>query len=91
MDFLLKRGTYSQAPTPDLIFLDVHLPRFNSIEILRQLPNAQNLPICVLTSSESERSAFRNEFGIGDSDYVLKPISHEKLRESTCCLEWLSS
>jgi CheY-like chemotaxis protein len=64
VDFLLKRGQYSSAPTPDLIFLDVNLPKLSGIDVLRQVPNAHKLPICVVTSSESERQIFRREFGI---------------------------
>ena len=85
VDFLLKRGKHAEAPTPDLIFLDVHLPRLNGIEVLRQVPNAQELPLCVLTSSEAERHVFRREFGIQDSNYLLKPVSQESLLASSCC------
>jgi CheY-like chemotaxis protein len=84
VDFLLKRGKYLRAPTPDLIFLDVHLPILDGIEILRKVPNAHNLPICVLTSSEAERELFRQEFGISDSNYLLKPVSQASLLGSSC-------
>jgi two-component system response regulator len=84
VDFLLKRGRYSQAPTPDVIFLDVHLPKFDGLEVLRQLPNAKELPICVLTNSDAERELFRTEFGIQDSNYLRKPVSHEGLVGSSC-------
>jgi len=84
LDFLLKRGRYSQAPTPDLIFLDVHLPGMDGIEVLRNIPNARELPICVLTSSAAQRNLFHREFGIQDSNYLLKPVSQDSLLESTC-------
>jgi CheY-like chemotaxis protein len=84
VDFLLKRGQYRDAPTPDVIFLDVHLPILDGIEVLRQIPNARALPLCVLTSSESEREAFRQEFGVEDSNYVLKPASQESVLSSSC-------
>ena len=85
LDFLLKRGKYSQAPTPDLIFLDVHLPMMDGIEVLRNIPNARKLPICVLTSSTAHRSLFHREFGVQDSNYLLKPVSQDGLLESSCC------
>ena len=85
LDFLLKRGPYSNAPDPDLIFLDIHLPILNGIEILRQVPNAHRLPICVLTGSDRESMLFQQEFGIEGSNYLIKPISHESILESSCC------
>ena len=90
VNFLLKRGRFSQAPTPDLIFLDAHLPMLDGIEVLRKVPNAQKLPICVLTSSPAERSLFQREFGIQDSNYLLKPVSHGSILESSCCRDHLS-
>jgi CheY-like chemotaxis protein len=85
VDFLLKRGSYAGAATPDMIFLDVNLPKLNGIEVLRQIPNAKDLPICVLTSSAGEREVFREEFGIEDSNYLLKPITQDSLLSSACC------
>ena len=85
VSFLLKRGEYCHAPTPDVIFLDVHLPTLDGIEVLRQLPNARELPICVLTSSEGEREMFETEFGIARSDYLIKPASQAGIAASPQC------
>ena len=84
VDFLLKQGPYAQAPTPDAIFLDAHLPKLDGLEVLRKVPNAQALPICVLTSSDAERTAFKEEFGITDSNYLLKPVSQAGIVRSSC-------
>ena len=84
LDFLLKRGKYSLTPTPDLIFLDLHLPKLDGVEILRRVPNAQELPICILTSSDADRELFRLEFGITDSNYLIKPVSPRNLLASSC-------
>jgi CheY-like chemotaxis protein len=89
VDFLLKRGAYEGAATPDMIFLDVHLPKLDGIEVLRQIPNAMDLPICVLTSSQDDREVFREEFGIEDSNYLLKPITQDSLLSSACCQKQL--
>jgi len=91
VDFLLKRGQYHDAPTPDVIFLDVHLPILDGIEVLRQIPNARALPLCVLTSSEGEREAFRQEFGIEGSNYVLKPATQESVVSSGCWHQFLKT
>jgi two-component system, chemotaxis family, response regulator Rcp1 len=81
LDFLLKRGSWLNAPTPDLIFLDMHLPKLDGVDILRQVPNARELPICVLTSSEHEREVFDQEFGIKEGNYLIKPVSVKTIRE----------
>jgi two-component system, chemotaxis family, response regulator Rcp1 len=79
VDFLLKRGGYADAPDPDLVLLDVHLPKATGYEALRQIPHAQKLPICVLTSSSAEQDLFRREFGIAGAKYLIKPVSTEAL------------
>lgn len=89
VDFLLKRGIYSEVPTPDLIFLDVHLPKLNGMQILQRLPNVRHLPVCVVTSSEANRQVFEKEFGIHASDYLIKPVSPRVLLESTCVRRFL--
>jgi CheY-like chemotaxis protein len=79
IDFLLKRGAHTESPNPDLVFLDVHLPKLTGYEALRQVPNAKKLAICVLTSSSAEREIFRQEFGIEGSAYLIKPVSRGSL------------
>jgi len=91
VDFLLKRGEYAAAPTPDMIFLDAHLPKVDGIEVLRQVPNAKELAVCVTTNSDGQRQAFREEFGIENSNYLLKPVTQESLLSSTCCHEHLGT
>jgi CheY-like chemotaxis protein len=90
VDFLLKHGQYVHAPTPCAIFLDVHLPKMDGLEVLRNVPNAQELPICVVTSSEAERAAFQKEFGIPDSNYLLKPVSQAGILGSACFRDHLN-
>src|SRR4029077_9388342 len=75
VDFLLKRGKYSDAPTPDIIFLDVNLPKLDGLDVLRNVPNAKELPVCVLTSSAGARTSFQQEFGIASSEFLIKPVS----------------
>lgn len=84
LDFLLRRGPWLGAPTPDLIFLDMHLPKLDGIEILRQVPNARELPICVLTSSEYDRKVVNREFGIKEGNYLIKPVTAKAVRGCSC-------
>ena len=89
VSFLLKKGEYAQAPTPDLILPDVHLPVLNGFEVLREVPNADELPICVLTSSNAERDLFRKEFGIQGLKYLIKPVTRDSLLACFRCYDHL--
>jgi len=67
VDFLLKRGKHTKAPTPDLIFLDVNLPILNGIEVLRQVPTRGSCRSACLQArlrsamSFSENSTFKTQ------------------------------
>ena len=78
-EFLLKRGEYKDAPDPDLILLDINLPRLTGIEVLREIPNADKLPICITTSSTMEREFVQKRFGLKRMAYLVKPVDREKL------------
>jgi len=59
MDYLWQRGAYALAPPPDLILLDLHLPRKNGFEVLAEIKEdgrLRRIPVVVLTSSASEQS-----------------------------------
>ena len=83
VDCLLRRGRYAGYPPPDLIFLDMNLPKFGGLEILQRVPGSNRLPICVLSSSKDEERKVLAHFGrpVG---YLTKPVSVEALRE---CLQ----
>ena len=49
VECLRREGSYASAPVPDLVLLDMHLPKFGGVEILKRVPDASHLPICVLT------------------------------------------
>ena len=89
LSYLLKKGEYAEAPTPDLILLDVHLPLLSGFEVLREVPDADKLPICVLTSSNAERDLFAKEFGIHGVRYLIKPVTRENLLKCFQCYDHL--
>src|SRR6266404_8356670 len=78
-DYLLKRGDYRDVPDPELILLDLNLPRLTGIEVLRALPQPDKLPICILTSSAMEREFVQRHFGLNGMAYMVKPVTREKL------------
>jgi chemotaxis family two-component system response regulator Rcp1 len=78
-DYLLKRGNYRDVQDPELILLDLNLPRLTGIEVLRALPQPVRMPICILTSSSMEREFIERHFGLNGLAYIVKPVTREKL------------
>lgn len=76
MDFLRHRGPYADAPRPDLILLDLNLPRMGGREVLEQVKSRQELrsiPVTVLTTSQSEEDIVRS-YDLRANAYVTKPV-----------------
>ncbi len=79
LDFLKKRGRFADSPTPDLIFLDLNLPRKSGIEVLTEIKENRNLkiiPIVVLTTSESEKDVLES-YKLHVNCFVTKPVEFE--------------
>ena len=75
LSFLKQRGVYSEAPRPDLIFLDLNLPRKDGREVLAEIKESSDLrriPVIVLTTSESEIDVKR-AYELHANCYVKKP------------------
>lgn len=76
MDFINKQGKYIDAELPDLLLLDVNLPKKNGHEVLKYIKNNENLkhiPVIMLTTSSSEKDinlAYHNYV----SCYITKPV-----------------
>lgn len=81
--FLQKEGIFAAAQTPDLIFLDINLPRLDGQELLTIIKNdpvLKIIPVIMLTTSESERdilAAYANHANC----YITKPVDMEKFLE----------
>ena len=75
LDFLFQRGAYPNAPVPDLVLLDLNLPRINGHEVLREIKadaRLKRIPVVVLSSSSSEEDILR-AYGGHANCYVSKP------------------
>lgn len=76
LDFLYKRGKFASAPRPDLILLDLNLPRKNGREVLAEVkadPELTNIPVVVLTTSSAEEDILRS-YNLHANCYVVKPV-----------------
>lgn len=79
MQFLRKEGQHASAPTPDLILLDLNLPRMDGHEVLAAIgrdEKLRHLPVVVLTSSKAEEDVLRS-YRLRCSSYLVKPIDFE--------------
>ena len=76
LDFLYRRGQFSDAPRPDLILLDLNLPKFNGRQVLQTIksdPDLQDIPVVVLTTS-SEQEDVLSSYNLHANAYVTKPV-----------------
>jgi CheY-like chemotaxis protein len=83
MDFLHKRGQYADAPTPDLVLLDLNLPRMDGREVLAAVkgdPDLRQIPVVVLTTSEAEQDVLRS-YELHANAYVSKPVDFDRFIE----------
>jgi len=82
-DFLNRRGAYESAQRPDLILLDLNLPRRSGLEMLQEIkgdPQLRLIPVVVLTSSEAELDIVRS-YAYGANCYVTKPVNLTALQQ----------
>jgi CheY-like chemotaxis protein len=80
MTFLRREGRFARAPRPDLILLDLMLPKKNGIEVLAELradEQLRRIPVVVLTSSDDEEDRARCASFHVDS-YITKPVNQQK-------------
>lgn len=82
-DFLFKRGEYLDAPTPDLILLDLNLPKKDGREVLCEIKSDQTLkriPVVVMTTSDAEEDIVK-AYDSHANCYVKKPVDFNRFIE----------
>lgn len=80
-DYLYRRGRFRSAPRPDLIILDLNLPRRSGVEVLETIKtdlNLKRIPVVVLTSSESVRDV-NSAYDRGANTYFRKPSDLDQI------------
>jgi CheY-like chemotaxis protein len=94
MAFLRREGEYADRPRPDLVLLDLNLPRKDGREVLTEIsadPDLQSVPVIVLTTSEAEQDIVRS-YQLSANAYITKPIDLSELIAVVRSIEtfWLS-
>ncbi|HET9145611.1 MAG TPA: response regulator [Sphingomicrobium sp.] len=94
MAFLRREGPHKDAPTPDIILLDLNLPRKDGREVLAELknmPRLGNIPVVVLTTSDAEQDIVMS-YNLHANCYITKPVDLDKFIDIIRGIEnfWLS-
>jgi chemotaxis family two-component system response regulator Rcp1 len=80
IEFLKRRGKYAQSPRPDIILLDLNLPKKDGREVLSEIKGDESLrsiPVVILTTSQAEEDVLRS-YDLHANCYVTKPVDLEK-------------
>ncbi len=80
LKFLYRRDGYSDAPRPDIILLDLNLPKKNGQEVLAEIkadPSLRRIPVVILTTSKAEEDILKS-YDLHANCYVTKPVDFEQ-------------
>lgn len=86
LDYLLHRGVYTEpglSPTPNLILLDLRLPKVDGLEVLQTIKSNESLrtiPVVVLTSSAAEKDVAM-AYSANANSYLVKPVDFDKFMQ----------
>jgi CheY-like chemotaxis protein len=94
LQFLRREGPYHDAPTPQVILLDLNLPRKDGRQVLSEMkqdPELRLIPVVVLTTSEAERDILKS-YELHANCYITKPVDLDKFINIVRTIEafWLA-
>jgi CheY-like chemotaxis protein len=94
MEILRREGEYSDAPSPDLILLDLNLPKKDGREVLREIKGDESLkciPVVILTTSNAEEDLIET-YKMNANCYITKPVDLDQFINVVESIEnfWLS-
>ena len=94
VDFLFKRGKFADAPRPDIILLDLNLPKKDGKQVLSEIkaePGLAQIPVVVLTTSQAEEDIVR-AYQLHANCYISKPVDFNQFLRIVASIEefWLS-
>jgi len=93
LEFLRRQGRYAEKPRPDLVLLDLNLPKMDGREVLREIredPDLTDLPVVVLTTSSAEEDICK-VYKLHANCYITKPVDFMQFAEIVKKIEgfWL--
>jgi len=83
LDYLLRRGKYedpASSPKPDLMLLDLNMPKVDGKRVLQQMradPNLRRVPVVALTTSRQEQDII-STYDLGVNSYIVKPVNMDQ-------------
>lgn len=83
MQFLKKKGPYSESVTPDIILLDINLPKIDGMEVLANIKNddlLKAIPVVMLTTSDAEKDIL-DAYNNYANCYITKPVGYKNFME----------
>jgi two-component system, chemotaxis family, response regulator Rcp1 len=94
VDFLYKRGAYADAPRPDIILLDLNLPKKDGRQVLEEIkadPQLAEIPVVILTTSQAEEDIIRS-YQLHANCYITKPVDFKQFMHVVKSIEefWLT-
>jgi len=94
MDFLHRKGRHAAAPRPDLILLDLNMPRKNGLEVLAEVKEdslLRRIPVIIMTSSDNEKHVLA-AYDRHANCFVTKPIDVDEFLDAVRSIEdfWLT-
>ena len=94
LEFLRRQGKYGDAPQPDIILLDLNLPRKDGSEVLEEVkadPQLKHIPVVVLTTSNAEQDILKS-YKLHANSYITKPVDLDQFFSVIKALEdfWLT-
>ena len=94
LEFLYKKQKFRNVPTPDIILLDLNLPKIHGTEVLKEIKNNPELkiiPVIILTTSEADEDILKT-YQLYANSYITKPVEFQKFLNVVRKVEeyWLS-
>jgi len=89
MAYLWREGAYADATRPDLILLDLHMPRMNGLEVLAEIkdhPDLHRIPVVMMTASSQEKD-IGDAYDLHVNSYVVKPVDVEQFINAVRSIE----